>query len=245
MVINSFSIVLEKILYFSYRKILDIIFFMKYLDYSVNTGAKNMEIDSQLLDEAISSGASEPIFRFYGWSPSCISLGKNQKDDFVDKEYLSQIGVDCVRRQTGGRALFHDNELTYSYVTPVSVVPNGENVTKSYEYISQILIDVFNHLGITLTIGGCPRHISKNNYCMSVSTGADLCWNGRKFIGSAQFRKSGYILQHGSILFDYDKDLILKLFNEPTEFETIVTLREINSNVTIEDVINAFKKISL
>lgn len=218
---------------------------MKYIDFSVNTGFKNMSVDSQLLEDAILTGSMEPVFRFYGWAPSCVSLGKNQKDDFIDKEYLSSLGIDCVRRQTGGRALFHDKELTYSYVTPVDIVPDGENVEKSYLYISQILIDIFKNLGINLTIGGCPRHILKNNYCMSISTGADLCWNNKKFIGSAQCRKQGYILQHGSILFDYDKDLILKIFNEPTEFDSIVTLKEINSDIKCEDIISAFKKIYL
>lgn len=218
---------------------------MKYLGYSVNTGIKNMELDAQILEDAIVKDLREPVFRFYGWSPSCISLGKNQRDDFIDKECLSNMGIDCVRRQTGGRALFHDNELTYSCVMPISTIPNGENVSKSYEYISEILIKTFKELGINLTIGGCPRHISKNNYCMSISTGADLCWNGRKFVGSAQYRKNGYILQHGSILFDYDSDLILKLFNEPTEFCSIVTLREISPVITIADIIDAFKKIYL
>lgn len=218
---------------------------MKYIDFSVNTGMENMSLDSQILENAIAVGLREPVFRFYAWLPACISLGKNQKEDFIDKEYLSYMGIDCVRRQTGGRALFHDKELTYSYVTPVDIVPNGENVEKSYVYISQILIDVFKTLGIELTVGGCPRHILKNNYCMSVSTGADLCWNNKKFIGSAQCRKNGYILQHGSILFDYDKDLILKIFNEPTEFNSIITLKEINPDIKRDDIISAFKKTYL
>lgn len=220
-------------------------FFMKYVDYELNTGFNNMLADAKLLEGAFAQDLKEPVFRFYGWSPACVSLGKNQKDDFVDKAYLSDIGVDCVRRETGGRALFHDKELTYSYVTPVSAIPNGENVEKSYIYISQILINVFKELGVDLVIGGCSRHISKNNYCMSISTGADLCWEGRKFIGSAQCRKNGYILQHGSILLDYDKDTILKIFDEPTEFNSIVTLKEINPEIRPIDIISAFKKIYL
>lgn len=218
---------------------------MKYIDYERLNGAENMSVDSSILDSAIETNLKEPVFRFYGWAPACVSLGKNQKDEFVDREYLRGLGIDCVRRQTGGRALFHDRELTYSYVTPISAVPNGENIEKSYLYISQILINIFKRLDVNLTIGGCPRHITKNNYCMSISTGADLCWNGRKFIGSAQYRKNGYILQHGSILFDYDKDLILKIFNEPTEFSSIVTLKEINPNIKQEDIISAFKELYL
>ncbi len=204
-----------------------------------------MKIDSEILEEAILLNSKEPVFRFYGWSPACVSLGKNQDDSFIDYEFLKSIKVDCVRRQTGGRALFHDEELTYSYVTPISIIDNGQNVSDSYKYISSILINVFKNLGIDLTIGGCPRHITKNNYCMSISTGADLCWNGKKFIGSAQSRKNGYILQHGSILLDYDKNMLSKIFAESTEFDTIVTLKEISPTIKLEDIISSFKELYL
>ena len=150
-------------------------------------------------------------------------------------------GIDIVRRLTGGRALLHDMELTYSYVTPASIIPNGENITASYEFISQIWIDIFKEIDINLTIGGLPRYISHNNYCMSLSTGADLCWNGKKFIGSAQCRKNGYILQHGSILIDYNKELIEEIFRENTDFSKIVTLKEIDNSITINDIVNLCK----
>lgn len=218
---------------------------MKYLGYKVLTGEENMNTDSNILESAIKNNSTDEFFRFYGWAPKCVSLGKNQSDEFINKQLLDSLNIDYVRRQTGGRALFHSNELTYCYVAPVSLIPNGENVTKSYKYISQILINIFKSLGVELTIGGCARHISKSNYCMSISTGADLCRNNRKFIGSAQFRKNGYALQHGSILFDYDKELISKIFNEPAEFDSIVTLKEINPNLTVNDIISAFKQLYL
>lgn len=214
---------------------------MRFIDYEVKTGKENMQKDSDLLDEAIQKGYDEPIFRLYGWKPACVSLGRNQKEDFVDNKLLEKYGIDCVRRLTGGRALLHDNELTYSYICPVSSIENGENVTASYKFISGLWIDIFKSLGIELTIGGAPRHITKNNYCMSVSTGADLCWNNRKFIGSAQCRKNGYILQHGSILIDYDKEKLDTIFNEETDYSTIVTLKEINPELNIEDIILAAK----
>lgn len=214
---------------------------MRFIDYEVKTGKENMQKDSDLLDEAIQKGYDEPIFRLYGWEPACVSLGRNQKEDFVDNSLLETYGIDCVRRLTGGRALLHDNELTYSYICPVSSIENGENVTASYKFISGLWIDIFKSLGIELTIGGAPRHITKNNYCMSVSTGADLCWNNRKFIGSAQCRKNGYILQHGSILIDYDREKLDTIFNEETDYSTIVTLKKINPDLNIEDIILAAK----
>ena len=215
---------------------------MKFIDYGVYNGFENMKRDSDLLDESISQMCTEPVFRLYGWSPACVSLGRNQNDEFIDKTFLKANGIDCVRRLTGGRALLHDKELTYSYITPAHLINNGENVTESYKYISGLWIDIFKLLDIELTIGGLERHISKNNYCMAVSTGADLCYKGKKFIGSAQCRRNGYILQHGSILLDYDKPFLNKIFNEKTDFSTIISLKEIDPNLTLDKIVSAVKK---
>lgn len=215
---------------------------MRFIDYSVNNGVDNMKIDSDILEESISTSSNEPVFRLYGWSPACVSLGRNQDESFVDEGLLNRFGIDCVRRLTGGRALLHDKELTYSYVTPVSLIENGENVSESYKYISGLWINIFKRLGLDLTLGGCPRHITKNNYCMAVSTGADLCVDGRKFIGSAQCRKNGYILQHGSILLDYNPDMLDTIFQEKTDYSTIISLKEINPLLTLEDIIMAAKE---
>ena len=208
---------------------------MKLLQYKVYAGKDNMQIDSDLLDNAIKEQASEPIFRLYGWSPKCISLGRNQKDDF-----LKDIKIDVVRRLTGGRALLHDDEVTYSYITPVSAVPNGEGVNNSYKYISGILINFFKTLGIELDFGENKKVSTHFDYCMLLSTGADVCFQGKKIIGSAQFRKEGYILQHGSILFGYDKDLLESLFHE--EVKGITTVKEILPDITKEDFINQLEE---
>lgn len=216
---------------------------MQYVKFETNTGQKNMQIDNDLLDFAIKNQIQEPIFRLYAWSPACVSLGRNQKDDFLDKEFLKSANIDIVRRLTGGRALLHDKELTYSYICPVSSLKQGESVTNSYKEISQILIDGFEKLGIKLEFGGNKSH-TKFDYCMSISTGADLCFEGKKLIGSAQFRKEGYILQHGSILFDYDKDLIERLFNEKADENTLTCLRSVDSKLSIMDVLNVLGQVS-
>ena len=202
-----------------------------------------MQIDSDLLDNAIKKQVKEPIFRLYGWSPACVSLGRNQKDDFVDQEFLNSCGIDVVRRLTGGRALLHDDEITYSYVCPVSSLKHGENVVESYKEISQILINAFAKLGIELDFGGTRKPQGHKDYCMLVSTGADLCWNGRKLIGSAQFRKEGYILQHGSILYDYNKSLLEKIFKEKVDTSSIVSVKEINPHITRQDIVNLLSNV--
>jgi lipoate-protein ligase A len=190
-----------------------------------------MQIDSDLLDSAIKNQVREPIFRLYGWSPGCISLGRNQKDAFLQ----GNCDTDVVRRLTGGRALLHDDEVTYSCVIPSSVIPNGETVTESYKYISGILIQFFKTLGVDLDFGENKKVATHFDYCMLLSTGADVCFDGKKIIGSAQLRKNGYILQHGSILFGYDKEFLENLFGE--EVKGITTVREILPDITKEDFI--------
>ncbi len=206
---------------------------MRYLGFSVNTGAENMQLDEKMLEDAIANHIQEPIFRLYGWSPRCISLGRNQKDSFLTGE------IPAVRRLTGGRALLHDDEITYSCVFPVSYIPNGESVTESYKYISGILINFFKTLGVELDFGENKKVSTNFDYCMLLSTGADVCYKGQKIIGSAQCRKQGYILQHGSILFGYDKELLEHLFNE--KVQGIVTVKEILPDMTKEDFVSKFE----
>ncbi|MBR6099095.1 lipoate--protein ligase family protein [bacterium] len=213
---------------------------VKFIPYSINSGAENMRIDNELLETAISEQSNEPIFRLYGWSPACISLGKNQSDNFLDTGFLKEINVDVVRRLTGGRALLHDDEITYSFVCPTSYLKHGENVVKSYIEISQILIDKFKQIGIELDFGGGKKIDTKYDYCMLISTGADLCYEGKKLIGSAQCRKQGYILQHGSILYDCNRELLEKIFHEHVDASGITTIKEINPNLTKDDIIALF-----
>ena len=210
---------------------------MEYIKFGTYTGKDNMQIDSDLLDEAIEKRLQEPRFRLYAWSPRCVSLGRNQREDF-----LKGVNIDCVRRLTGGRALLHDNEITYSYITPIDIIPNGESISHSYKYISGMLIDFFKTLGVELDFGENKKVSTKFDYCMLISTGADVCYQGRKIIGSAQYRKQGYILQHGSILFGYDKNLLETLFNESVSTNAITTVAEILPDLSKEDFVNKFEK---
>lgn len=213
---------------------------MEILPYSINSGQKNMDFDSQLLNQAISECKKEPVFRLYGWEPACVSLGRNQDENFLDKVLLKKHNIDVVRRLTGGRALLHDNEITYSFVCPVSYLKNGEHVVSSYKEISQILIDKFKKLGIELEFGTSKAVKTKHDYCMLISTGADLCYKNKKLIGSAQCRKNGYILQHGSILLDYNKSLLEDVFGENFNENEVTSIKEINPNLTKEEIIEIF-----
>ena len=211
---------------------------MKYINYQVLTGQENMRIDSDLLDSAIENKLDYPIFRLYAWKPACVSLGRNQKDDFLDRSFLKENNIDVVRRLTGGRALLHADEITYSFICPTLYLKNGEHVVSSYKEISRILIGKFKTIGIDLDFGSNKPIKTGFDYCMLISTGADLCYHGKKLIGSAQCRKQGYILQHGSILYDYDKALLEKIFKEPVSTDEITSIKEINPNLTKEKIID-------
>lgn len=197
-----------------------------------------MRIDSDLLDSAIENKLDYPIFRLYAWKPACVSLGRNQKDDFLDRSFLKENNIDVVRRLTGGRALLHTDEITYSFICPTSYLKNGEHVVSSYKEISRILIGKFKTIGIDLDFGSNKPIKTGFDYCMLISTGADLCYHGKKLIGSAQCRKQGYILQHGSILYDYDKALLEKIFKEPVSTDEITSIKEINPKLTKEKIID-------
>lgn len=211
---------------------------MKYINYRVLTGQENMRIDSDLLDSAIENKLDYPIFRLYAWKPACVSLGRNQKDDFLDRSFLKENNIDVVRRLTGGRALLHADEITYSFICPTLYLKNGEHVVSSYKEISRILIGKFKTIGIDLDFGSNKPIKTGFDYCMLISTGADLCYHGKKLIGSAQCRKQGYILQHGSILYDYDKALLEKIFKEPVSTDEITSIKEINPKLTKEKIID-------
>lgn len=218
---------------------------MIFIPYEIKTGQENMQIDSDLLENAVKIGLKEPIFRLYGWKPACVSLGRNQNSDFIDDDFLKKNNIDIVRRLTGGRALLHDDEITYSFVCPVSFLSSGENVTQSYKEISGILIRAFEKIGIELNFGGIKKYSGHKDFCMLVSTGADLCYKDRKLIGSAQFRKNGYILQHGSILYDYKKDLLEKVFKETVDSSSIISIREIAPDLSKEDIIELLSNVNM
>jgi lipoate-protein ligase A len=214
----------------------------KLIRYKENTGKNNMLIDNELLEDAIKNQEKTPIIRFYGWKPACVSLGRNQSIDNINIEFCKNNNIDIVKRVTGGRALLHDDEITYSFICPFDFLKNGDGVISSYKEISSAIIQGFKNLDIELDFGGKKKIETSHDYCMLLSTGADLSYNGKKLIGSAQFRKQNYILQHGSILFSYDKNKIEKIFNEKVAQNSITYINEINSQLSRQDIENAMIK---
>src|SRR6202023_2378063 len=166
------------------------------------SGAWNMAVDEVLLD-GVANGSGPPTVRFYEWAPPCLSLGYFQAFEVVDLDGCRRLGVDVVRRPTGGRAILHDRELTYSVALPASLLGHDGGVLPSYYRLSLALQDGLRRLGVPATLApqsaasGPPEH---GPVCFDRPSAHEILLHGRKLVGSAQMRRGGGILQHGSIL---------------------------------------------
>jgi len=169
-------------------------------DAAARSGAWNMALDEALM-EAVAAGVSPPTVRFYRWEPPCLSLGRRQPLDGVDLAACERDGVDVVRRATGGFAILHTDELTYSIaVRPDDPRAEGA-ILDAYRKLSQGLVAGLRLLGVPaemspVTPGGTHNASAA---CFEVPSAYEITADGRKLIGSAQVRPSGRVLQHGSL----------------------------------------------
>ncbi|MTJ54205.1 lipoate--protein ligase family protein [Anabaena sp. UHCC 0253] len=171
-----------------------------------------MAVDRWLLTQH-ESGKHPPTLRFYTWSPPAISLGYHQRQypEFWQNLTWNGEKLDLVRRPTGGRAVLHQGDLTYSVVTSGL----GGNRLDVYAKMCEFLIQGWRSLGVDLYYGQAGRGYIHNPNCFGTATGADLVLaDGSKLIGSAQLRKGDAVLQHGSMRLNPDPDLFEKVFNQ-------------------------------
>ena len=165
-----------------------------------STGAWNMAVDESIL-EHIHRGESQPTLRLYAWEPACLSLGHAQSFADVDMGRVKANGWEVVRRLTGGRAILHTDELTYS-VTGSTVEPIlAGGVLESYNRLAQALLFAVRELGLPVEIKEDASHASDmtNPICFEVPSTYEITVDGKKLIGSAQARKKEGVLQHGSL----------------------------------------------
>lgn len=191
----------------------------RYLPYAVSSGAENMAVDEAILQTMAQASDPQPVLRFYGWNPATLSLGYAQSyDKEVNEAVCRAEGIDIVRRPTGGRAVLHQYELTYSVIAPDQDPKVSGTVTESYLKISKALLSGFQALGIPaeMSMGGAAKEAS-TAACFDAPSWYELVVNGRKLVGSAQVRKEGILLQHGSILLHFDADLLFRLLKFPAE----------------------------
>lgn len=176
-------------------------------------GPENMALDHALMGRARRTG--EAVLRVYGWSMPVLSLGRNQPArDSYDDVMLAERGVAVVRRPTGGRALLHHRELTYSVTAPATA---AMGLTTIYQRINHLLVDALTAMGVPAALAQPhPRaHKPTAVPCFDAPAAGEVVVGARKLAGSAQWRDGDALLQHGSVLVDDDQALIPLLMREP------------------------------
>jgi lipoate-protein ligase A len=165
-------------------------------------GAWNMAVDEAILEEAVAGrGESLPTLRLYAWDPACLSLGHAQPFTDVDCARLKQRGWDVVRRLTGGRAILHTDELTYSVTGSADEPVLAGGVLESYNRLAQALLLAVKELGLPVEMkeGKTNENAIPNPVCFEVPSAYEITVGGKKLIGSAQARRKAGVLQHGSL----------------------------------------------
>ncbi len=184
----------------------------RFIPYSIHDGASNMAVDLGLLEAAEDS---TPTLRLYGFHPACMTIGQNQKIAPEIVQRVNDRGIDVVRRPTGGRAVLHMNDITYSFVATHK--GHGKcgilesSVSAAYKQICAGLQNAFEILGVRTELGSSNSAYRNMADCFLATTNADLHFKGRKLAGSAQLRRRESVLQHGSIPLNLEQSLMSDL----------------------------------
>ena len=171
-------------------------------------GARNMAVDHALMGTAREGVVT---LRFYRWSPPCLSLGRNQAArDRYDADAAQELGVDLVRRPTGGRAVYHHRELTYAVAAPAET---WGGLRSAYRRINRALLRGLTRLGAGVEEAGREGRAPgpSSGACFRDPLPGEIVTGGRKLVGSAQWRDRGALLQHGSLLLHDEQEVADRL----------------------------------
>jgi len=181
----------------------------------------NMAVDEAIM---ISHGKNEvpPTLRFYSWEPAALSLGYFQKtNEEINYQNCQKEGIDLVRRLTGGRAILHNQEITYSLIIREDYKLLADSIEKSYQQISRGLVCGLQQLGIPAELKAVERGkkapMGHSAACFDAPSWNEVILDNKKLIGSAQRRKNGTILQHGSLPLEMNAENIFRLLNYSSE----------------------------
>ena len=174
-----------------------------FIDSGFKTGRFNMDFDLELVKNFKSDS---PVLRVYRWEPYCISLGANQDFNSINQKKTELEGLDIVKRPTGGRAILHAEELTYSVVYPVSKNLSPKQIYREINLALKNGLIFYDSMFEKIELEHTQPHFpsfykgEKSTLCFAVSAMNELNFNGKKLAGSAQRKIGNVILQHGSIL---------------------------------------------
>ncbi len=202
------------------------------------SGAENMGFDQALLNEAARSGTS--FLHLYGWRPACLSFGRNEPATRrYDRAAIERLGIDVVRRPTGGRAVWHSQEVTYAVAAPVAAFGSlRESYRESHRRVAAALRQMGVHAALAYN-SESPARLDAGA-CYAVAVGGEIVARGRKLVGSAQVRQGDAFLQHGSILLDGSQDVVAAVSLEWAAVSDHTTLsEELGRGVSFAEVVDA------
>jgi len=212
----------------------------RLINTNYNDAYMNMAIDEALLS------SEKPVLRFYRWKPAALSLGYSQTIDEINISQCEKLGIDYVRRLTGGKAVLHDKELTYSFIINEDVMP--KKIIDSYMIISNGILFALKQLGINAYMKDTISKSRRSSICFNEPSYYEITVKNKKLIGSAQTRKNSKLLQHGSILMDIDIEKMCSLFknyNKRTinhSKKRITSINKLNKKISYRDLSRAIKK---
>jgi lipoyl(octanoyl) transferase len=189
----------------------------RFINTGLNSGSYNMDYDLEL----VKNFSGSPVLRIYQWSPYCISLGANQDYKSVDQKKTTDDGLEIVKRPTGGRAILHAEELTYSVVYPISEDKTPKQIYREINLALKCGLMNYNPLLKDIELEHSQPHFptfykdTKSTLCFAVSAMNELNYQGKKVVGSAQRKIGNIILQHGSILCGSYHKRIIDYLNLP------------------------------
>ncbi|GAA0604144.1 octanoyltransferase LipM [Virgibacillus siamensis] len=186
-----------------------------FLDSGIHDASVNMALDETLLNWH-SDGKIPPVLRFYGWKNPSLSLGHFQKESEIDFHNLHKQQCQYVRRLTGGSAVLHDDELTYSIVISEKNPEIPSSIQKAYYLLSKGIIRGFKNLGIDANYAE-DLSGDRSAICFERPAFYEMVADGKKLSGNAQTRKRGVLLQHGAIPLSIDEAMLFDLFVFPNE----------------------------
>ncbi|GAX60569.1 biotin/lipoate A/B protein ligase [Candidatus Scalindua japonica] len=187
---------------------------MDFIDTGFNDAYTNMAIDEILLSSKV------PVLRFYQWEPGAVSIGRYQDVHEIDLEYCAENSIDVVRRITGGKAVLHEKELTYAFIVDKEMMPRS--IVESYKIISSAITQGLRALGLKPEMNKLNTRNRDNPVCFQETSFNELTINRKKFVGSAQVRVKGKLLQHGSILTGINTEKYSNCFNQKPETDDLM-----------------------
>jgi len=165
---------------------------------------------------AVEDGGSPPTLRLYQWDRPTLTLGRFQPDTDIDASAARQLGIDVVRRFTGGRAVLHDDELTYAVIARTADgIPRG--VAASYRHLCAALAEAYRRIGVAASLTAHDRVHAPSAACYLAASRADLSLDAMKLAGSAQVWHGQTVLQHGSFTITRSVDQEARLFGMSRE----------------------------